>query len=182
MILTPKIIARLVVLIVLAVLLQVTFFSRVAVFHVSPDVLPAVIASLGLLGGSMSGAVLGFSAGFLLDCLLIAPLGGSSLVLMATGYLAGLFRERFEITSALLPPILIALFTLFAELGFGAVELMLGVDSSVSGLVVRDMLVKSVFAFFLGWPIYLGIKRLLRPAIVEEPERRQRRRPTVLGA
>lgn len=182
MILTPKILARLVALVIVAVLLQVTFFSRVALFHVSPDVLPAVIASLGLLGGSMSGAVAGFSAGFLLDCLLIAPLGGSSLVLMATGYLAGTFRERFEITSRFLPPLLIAGFTLFAELGFGAVELALGVDSTVSALVVKDMLVKSVFAFFLGWPIYLGVKRLLRPAIVEEPERRQRRRPTVLGA
>ena len=182
MILTPKILARLVALVILAVLLQVTFFSRVALFHVSPDVLPAVIASLGLLGGSMSGAVAGFSAGLLLDCLLIAPLGGSSLVLMATGYLAGLFRERFEITSAFLPPLLIAAFTLFAELGFGMVELMLGVDSTVSGLIVKDMLVKSVFAFFLGWPIYLGVKRLLRPAIVEEPERRRRSRPTVLGA
>ncbi len=182
MILTPKILARLVALVIVAVLLQVTFFSRVALFHVSPDVLPAVIASLGLLGGSMSGAVAGFSAGLLLDCLLIAPLGGSSLVLMATGYLAGTFRERFEITSRFLPPLLIAAFTLFAQFGYGAVELMLGVDSTVSGLIVMDVLVKSVFAFFLGWPIYLGVKRLLRPAIVEEPERRQRRRPTVLGA
>ena len=182
MILTPKILARLVVLVLLAVLLQVTFFSRVALFHVSPDVLPAVIVSLGLLGGSMTGAVSGFSAGILLDCLLIAPLGGSSLVLLSCGYLAGLFRERFEVTSPFLPPLMIALFTLFAELGFGAVELMLGVDSTVSALVIKDMLIKSVFAFFLGWPIYVGIKRLLRPAIVEEPERRRSRRPTVLGA
>jgi rod shape-determining protein MreD len=181
-ILTPKILARVVLLILIAVLLQVTFFSRVAVFHVSPDVLPAVIVSLGLLGGSMTGAVSGFSAGILLDCLLIAPLGGGSLVLLSVGYLAGLFRERFEVTSKFLPPLMIALFTFFAELGFGAVELMLGVDSTISALVLKDMLVKTVFAFILGWPIYLGVKRLLRPAIVEEPERRQRRRPTVLGA
>ena len=44
------------------------------------------------------------------------------------------------------------------------------------------MLLKSVFAFFLGWPIYLGVKRLLRPALVEEPTVRRSRRPTVLGA
>jgi rod shape-determining protein MreD len=181
-ILTPKILARLAVLVLLGVLLQVTFFSRVALFHVSPDVLPALIVSLGLLGGSMTGAVAGFSAGILLDCLLIAPLGGGSLVLLSVGYLSGLFRERFEVTSPLLPPLMIALFTLFAELGFGAVELMLGVDSAISTLVIKDMLIKSVFAFFLGWPIYLGVKRLLRPAIVEEPERRRGRRPTVLGA
>ena len=101
-------------------LLQLSFFSRVTVFHVSPDVLPAVVVSLGLLGGSLTGAVSGFSIGFLVDCLLILPLGGSSLVLLAAGYLAGLFRERFEIRSVLLPPLLIMVLTLFAELGFGA--------------------------------------------------------------
>jgi hypothetical protein len=72
--------------------------------------------------------------------------------------------------------------TLFAELGFGAVELMVGVDTAVSGLVVRDLLVKSIYAFVLGWPIYLGLKRLLRPALVEESAPRRPRRPTVLGA
>lgn len=182
MILTPKILVRLVAIVVLGVLLQLSFFSQVALFHVSPDLLPVLVVSLGLLGGSMTGAVTGFSVGFLLDCLLVEPLGGASLVLLATGYLAGAFRERFEIHSALVPPLLCAGLTLFAELGFGAIELMLGVDSSVSGLVVRDLLIKAVYAFVLGWPIYLGLKRLLRPALVEEPTVRRPRRPTVLGA
>jgi hypothetical protein len=44
------------------------------------------------------------------------------------------------------------------------------------------MLLKSVYAFFLGWPIYLGVRRALRPALVEEPKLRRRRQPTVLGA
>ena len=64
-------------------LLQLSFFSRVALFHISPDVLPALVVSFGLLGGTMTGAVTGFSIGFLLDCLLIEPLGGASLVLLA---------------------------------------------------------------------------------------------------
>ncbi len=182
MILTPKILARLVAIVVLGVILQLSFFSRVAVFHTSPDVLPALVVSLGLLGGTMTGAVAGFSVGFLLDCLLVEPLGGGSLVLLATGYTAGLFRERFEIHSRLVPPLLCMGLTVFAELGFGAVELMLGGDATVSPLVVRDILIKGVFAFFLGWPIYLGLRRALRPALVEEPAVRRPRRPTVLGA
>lgn len=183
MILTPPIVARLAAVVVVGVLLQLSFFSQVALFHVSPDVLPALCVSLGLLGGSMTGAVCGFSAGLLLDCLLIAPLGGGSLVLMSAGYLAGLFRERFVIQSPLLAPLMCAVLTLFAELGFGAVELMLGLDdATVSGLVLRDILLKSAFAFFLGWPIFLGLRRLLRPALVEEPVIQPRRRPTVLGA
>jgi len=182
MILTPKILARLVAVVVLGVILQLSFFSQVAVFHTSPDMLPALVICLGLLGGTMTGAVAGFSVGFLLDCLLVEPLGGGSLVLLAVGYLAGLFRERFEIHSRLVPPLLCMGLTVLAELGFGAVELMLGGDATVSTLVVRDMLIKGLFAFVLGWPLYLGLRRLLRPALVEDRVVRRRKGPTVLGA
>jgi rod shape-determining protein MreD len=180
MILTPNILARLVAIVILGVILQLSFFSQVALFHVSPDVLPSLAVVLGLFGGTLTGAVCGFSLGFLLDCLLIVPLGGGSLVLLATGYFAGLFRERFEIHSALVPPLLCMALTLFAELGFGAVELMLGVDAPISTLVVRDILLKSIFAFFLGWGIYALLRRVLRPALVEEPTARPRRRPRTL--
>jgi rod shape-determining protein MreD len=181
-ILTPNILARLVAIVVAGVILQLSFFSQVALFHVSPDALPALVVVLGLLGGSLTGAVCGFSVGFLLDCLLIVPLGGGSLVLLATGYLAGLFRERFEIHSPLVPPLLCMGLTLFAELGFGAVEAMLGIDAPVSPLVIRDILLKSIFAFFLGWAIYALLRRALRPALVEEATLRRSRRPRVLGA
>ena len=182
MILTPNILARLVAIVIGGVILQLSFFSRVALFHVSPDLLPALVVVIGLLGGSLTGAVCGFSAGFLLDCLLIVPLGGGSLVLIAVGYLAGLFRERFEIHSPLVPPLLCMGLTLFAELGFGAVEMMLGFDAPVSTLIVRDILLKGIFAFFGGWVIYIGVRRALRPALVEEPMLRRNRRPSVLGA
>jgi hypothetical protein len=71
--------------------------------------------------------------------------------------------------------------TLFAELGFALVQVLLGVDAPVSPMIVRDILLKSIFAFFIGWPIYLGIRRLLRPALVEETKVRRRKQPTVLG-
>jgi rod shape-determining protein MreD len=181
MIVTPRIFARLAAIVIVGVLLQLSFFSRVALFHTSPDVLPTLVVSLGLLGGSMTGAVSGFSIGLLVDCLLVEALGATSLVLLSTGYLAGLFRERFEIHSALLPPLMCMGLTLFTELGYGAVQLMLGIDSQVSLLIVRDMLLKSAYAFFLGWPIYLVLRRVLRPALVEEPRVRRRRSPTALG-
>jgi rod shape-determining protein MreD len=181
-IVTPKIFFRLAAIALLAVLLQLSFFSRVTFFHVSPDVLPAAVVVLGLLGGPVTGAVAGFSIGLLADGLLADDLGGSSLVLLGIGYLAGVFRERFEIHSALVPPLLCMGLTFVAELGFAVVQLMLGVDAPISPLIVRDVLLKSIFAFFLGWPIYLGVKRALRPALVEEPRAQRRRAPRVLGA
>jgi len=182
LILTPKILARVVVIGLVGVLLQLCFFSRVELFHVSPDVLPALVVCLGLLGGSMAGAVSGFAIGLFLDCLLVEALGISSLVLLGIGYLAGLFRERFEIHSSLVPALLCMGLTLLAELGFGAVQLLVGVDSPLSVLIVRDVLLKSVYAFFLGWPLYLLLRRILRPALVEEPKVQRRRQPRVLGA
>ena len=56
------------------------------------------------------------------------------------------------------------------------------INPAVSEDDVREMLIQSIFAFFLGWPIFLGLRRLLRPALVEEPMVRRGRRPTVLGA
>lgn len=182
MIVTPQIVARVVAIAIAGVLLQLSFFSRVGLFHTSADILPALVVVLGLLGGSMTGAVVGFSIGLLVDCLTAGTLGASSLVLLAAGYMAGLFRERFEIHSSLVPPLLCMGLTLFAELGFGAVQVMLGVEAPVSVLVVRDLLLKSVFAFFLGWPIYLAVRRALRPALVEEPSGRRGRRPSAMEA
>jgi rod shape-determining protein MreD len=182
MILTPKIVARIAAIGFLGVLLQLSFFSRVELFHVSPDVLPALVVCLALLGGSLTGAVSGFAIGLFVDCLLVEALGITSLVLLGTGYLAGLFRERFEFHGSLVPALLCMGLTLAAELGFAAIQLLLGVDAPVSLLIVRDMLLKSVYAFFLGWPIYLLVRRVLRPALVEEPKVQRRRQPTVLGA
>ena len=145
-------------------------------------VLPLLVVCLGLLGGTMTGAVSGFAIGFLLDCLLIQPLGGASLVLIAVGYAAGMFRERFEIHSRLVVPLLCALLTFAAELGYGAIEAMFGIDTDVSVFVLRDILIQSAFAFFLGWAIYVGLRRLVRPALVDEATVRRTRRPTVLGA
>jgi rod shape-determining protein MreD len=182
MILTPRIVARIVAICMLGVLLQLSFFSRVELFHVSPDILPALVVCLGLFGGSLTGAVSGFGIGFFLDCLLVEALGISSLVLLGIGYLAGLFRERFEVHSSLVPALLCMGLTMLAELGFGLVQLLLGLDAPLSPLIIRDLLLKSVYAFFLGWPLYIGMRRALRPALVDDPKVQHRRQSTVLGA
>jgi rod shape-determining protein MreD len=180
-ILTPKIVVRITLIGLIGVLLQLSFFSQVELFHVSPDILPALVVCLALLGGSLTGAVAGFSIGFFVDCLLVEALGITSLVLLGVGYSAGLFRERFEIHNSLVPALLCMGLTLAAELGFAAIQLLLGIDAPVSLLIVRDLLLKSVYAFFLGWPIYLLVRRALRSALVEEPKVQRRRQPKVLG-
>jgi hypothetical protein len=71
MILTSGIIVRLAVLGAFVAIAQIVCFSKMDVFGSQPDVILLVVISLGLLGGSLTGAVAGFSIGLLMDSLLL---------------------------------------------------------------------------------------------------------------
>ena len=93
MILTPGIIARIAALGALVAVAQVVCFAKMDVFGTSPDIALLVVISVGLLGGSLTGAVTGFSIGLLLDCLLLETMGAFALTLLSVGYVAGRYRE-----------------------------------------------------------------------------------------
>jgi rod shape-determining protein MreD len=168
MIVTRRIALRIGLILVLTVLLQISFFSYLSFFGTAPDIVPVVVISLGLLGGGVIGAVCGFATGLLLDSALLETLGVSSLVLLSVGYLAGRYREGAEISNSLIPPLLIGGLTIAAVAGFAAIQLMLGVDTPVSLLVLREIFVKGLLAVLLAIPIYPLLRRALRPALVEE--------------
>ena len=175
MIVTWQIGMRLAGIVLLTVIVQVSFLSYLSILGATPDAVPVVIAVLGLLGGAVTGAVAGFATGILMDSLLLQTLGVSSLVLLSVGYLAGRYREQFEIDSAMAPALLIGGLTLLATAGFVGLQLMLGVEAAVSLLVVREIVVKALLAFLLAFPLYPAIRFALRPALVlEEPPTRRR--------
>jgi rod shape-determining protein MreD len=168
MIVTWRIGLRIALVMIVAVVLQVSFFSYLTLFGTTPNIIPLVAVSLGLLGGAMTGAVCGFILGFVLDAVLFATLGVSSLMLLAVGYLAGRYREGTEISNTLMPPLLIGVLTMAASAGFAAIQLMLGIDVQVSLLVLREIVVQGFLAFLLAIPFYPLIRRALRPAIVDD--------------
>ena len=168
MIVTPRIALRLGAILVAAVVLQVSFFSYLSLLGATPDFLSVVVACLGLLGGAVIGAVLGFVAGLLLDSVLLQTLGVSSLALLVVGYLAGRYRESAQVTRRLVPAILAGVLTLVGAAAFAAIQLMLGVETHVSLLVIREIVVKGILAFLLALPAYPLIRWALRPALVDE--------------
>ena len=167
MIITRRIAIRMTLVILLTVILQAAFFSQLSILGAAPNLVPVVVVTLGLLGGGVVGAVCGFIIGFLVDSLLLQSLGVSSLVLLSIGYLAGRYRERFEITDSRTPPLLAGGFTLLGLAGFAALQLMLGVESAVSLLVVREIFVQSLLAVLLALAAYPLIRRLLAPALID---------------
>lgn len=191
MILTPKIWARLVAVVLVTALLEVTFFSKVEWFGSTPDGAVLVVMTLGLLGGSVSGAVGGFSIGLLIDCMLMTTLGAFGASLMTVGYVSGRYRESVGRPQRGTLPMLGAGMTLLGIAAFAAIQIGTGVDADVSTLIVRDALVTTIFGAALAIPVFAVVRLALRPAVVEDrPEAARRRRrvpakapePTSTGA
>jgi rod shape-determining protein MreD len=182
MIVTWRIGIRLALILIVTVVLQISFFSYLTFFGTTPNVVPLMVVSLGLLGGGMIGAVCGFTAGLLLDSALLQTLGVSSLVLLGAGYLAGRYREGAEVSNSLIPPLLAGVLTTAAAAGFAAIQLMLGVHTPVSLLVLREIFVQGLLAVVLTIPIYPLIRRALRPALVDEGAVLSARSPITRGA
>ncbi len=169
MIVTRRIAARIGLVGLVAVILQVSFFSYLSFFGATPDVLSVVVASIGLLGGALAGAVTGFAVGLLLDSSLLQALGVSSLALMAAGYLAGRYREAFSLEGRIMPALVIGGVTLVATAIFAALQIMLGVSTQVSLLVFREIVVKGLLATLFALAIFPLVRRLFRSALVDEP-------------
>lgn len=168
MILTPQIIARLIALGILTAILQVTFFSKIELLGTSPDGAVLVVMTLGLMGGSVSGSVAGFSIGLLIDCLLMQTLGAFAAALLAVGYLSGRYRESVGEATRASVPVLGAAMTLIGVLAFAAIQIGTGVDAEVSARIIGDAVAKTVLGAALALPVYSLVRLVLRPALVED--------------
>jgi rod shape-determining protein MreD len=181
MILTPSMIARLSALGAFAAIAQVVCFSKMDIFGTSPDFAMLVVISLGLLGGSLAGAVTGFSIGLLIDCLLLQTLGGFALTMLSVGYVAGRYRETVGRPTRGAVVVLGGSLTLLGVVVIGAIQIGTGIDANVSFLVVRDAVIKSLLGALLAIPVLLLVRLVVRSALIDE-RRAARRRPVARPA
>ena len=168
MIVTPRIVFRLVLIVLISVLLQIGFFSQVPLLGSVANLLPVVVVAIGLLGGAVTGAVPGFATGLLLDAMIGGTPGVASLALMAAGYLAGRWREGYDIVSSLVPPLLTGALTALAALIYGSLTLTLGVDAPISILALREVFVQGLLGILLAVPVFPLVRRIVRPALVDD--------------
>ena len=174
---TPGAFVRVALLLVLAVVLQISTLSQMPILGGHFDVVVLVVAAVAYYAGSLSGCAVGFAAGLLLDLLTGATMGASSLVLTAVGYGVGRFRELRDPSHGLLPLAAGAIATGAWVLAFAAVSFMLDVGATVSPLVLREMLVTVLLNTLLALPVFVGCRALLRPVLAVDPrELRARRR------
>jgi rod shape-determining protein MreD len=172
---------RLVLLGFLTVVLQQSAVSQISIFGVSADLTPLVVMSVGLLTGSLLGAVTGFGIGLFVDLVLVQTLGVTSLLYIAIGYWSGRLRELRDPAHGLVPLVVGAVATAVAGIGMALIQILLGVDAPVSLLLVQQLFVTVLVNTLIALPVYMLVRRIIQPVLPDDPRRRRRRAYTTGG-
>ncbi|MGO9489774.1 MAG: rod shape-determining protein MreD [Solirubrobacteraceae bacterium] len=178
---SPALLLRLAALAVLVVFFQIGVVSEVPVFGVNADLTPLLVAFIGLLCGSLTGAVAGFAVGLLVDLALLQTLGLTSLVFTLIGYWSGRLRELRDPQAALTPLLVGAGASAAALIGYSLMEFLLGVDAPVSFELLRQIVLGTLVNTIVALPMWAIVRRVLEGALPEDPRRRRRRRAYTTG-
>jgi rod shape-determining protein MreD len=176
-----RLILRLAVLAFATVVIQQAAISQISIFGVSADVGPLVVMSVGLLAGSMAGAITGFGIGLLVDIVLVQTLGVTSLLYIAIGYWSGRLRELRDPAHGLVPLAMGAAATAFAGVGMALIQFLLGVNAPVSLLLFQQIFITVLVNSLIALPVFTIVRRLIRPTLPDDPRRRRRRAYTTGG-
>jgi rod shape-determining protein MreD len=176
-----KLILRIALLSLVAVLVQETVISKISIFGVDADITPLVVMSIGLLCGSMTGAVTGFFIGLMVDTVLVQTLGVTSLLYITIGYWSGRLRELRDPAHGLVPVACGAAATAVTGIGMTVIQFLLGVDAPVSLLLAQQIFLTILVNTLISLPVYAIVRRIIIPALPDDPRRRRRRAYTTGG-
>jgi rod shape-determining protein MreD len=153
---------KVVVLLFVAAIMQVSIFAQVHILGGMPDFLLVMLVAVALLRGAVVGAFGGFFAGLLVDTASLGQLGLTSLVLTIAGYWIGRYgettgRDRFHA-----PFLSVAVVTVLYSVGLLIVHFVLG-ERAPAGAMFRGLLPAIAMNLLLTAPVYALVRRLLRP-------------------
>ncbi len=178
---SAKLVLRLVLLALVTVVIQETAVSQVSIFGISADLTPLMVMSVGLIAGSMTGAVMGFATGLLVDTVLVQTLGITSLLYIAIGYWSGRLREVRDPAHGLVPVAAGAAATAVAGIGMTIIQFLLGVDAPVSLLLAQQIFITVLVNTLIALPVFAVVRKIIQPTLPEDPRRRRRRAYTTGG-
>jgi rod shape-determining protein MreD len=174
--LAPATFVRTGLLVLLTVVVQLSGFAQMQILGGNIDLIPLVVGAVAIYSGSISGAIVGFCTGLLIDLALGQNLGATSLVLTALGYGVGRYRDLRDPAHGLMPIPVAAASTFGYLLAVAAVSFMLEIGASVSPLVLREAIITVLLNVAIALPFFALVRRVLRPVLAVDPLARMRRR------
>ena len=142
-------------------LLQVVIVSSLVIAGGAPDLLLVVVVALGLLRGSVPGALLGFVGGLVVDFVTLGTLGVTSLILTLAGFWAGRYAETTGRDRRLAPVIAVGTITVLAG-AFGFVlHYLLDEEVVASHALVTALIPAFLLNVALALPVHALVRRLV---------------------
>ncbi len=147
--------AKVVALLVVAVLLQVIVVSHVSILGVTGDLFLILTVIVAVSRGSLEAAVFGFFAGLIADIAYFSPLGVRSLVYVLAGYLVGVFVARFAISKPWSVVLLSGVTSFLAQFMYGLFQYVMGPRGGFLTMIGTQMLPEMVLDALITAPLYV---------------------------
>jgi len=152
---------RLVGLLLIAILFQVTLASDLRIRGVAPDLMLLVAICAGMAGGPELGGTVGVAAGLLTDLFLqTTPLGLSALTYCLIGFAVGLLRGGALRESRLLTPMIATVASAAGVVLFVVIGAMVG-QSQLSDLGPRRIVETAVIVALMNAVLALPVARVV---------------------
>ena len=144
-----------------AALLQVVIVSSLVITGGAPDLLLVVVVALGLLRGSVSGAVLGFVGGLVVDLVTLGTLGVTSLILTLVGFWAGRYAETTGRDRRLAPVIAVGTITVLAGMFGYVLHYLLDEEVVASHALVNALVPAVALNVALALPVHALVRKIV---------------------
>lgn len=144
-------IARLSLVLVLALTIQTSWLADLRPFGETGDLLLLLAIAAGMAGGPVRGAVVGFVAGMAMDLVLLSPFGLSSLTYLTVGFVVGTVHDGVLRSAPWIPVLVTFLASVLGIVFFVMLGQLVGQQFRVPNLP-RIVLVTSVMNTLLAFP------------------------------
>lgn len=158
---------RIPLVVVLALVFHLTLFHEIRVAGAQPDGMLLIAIAAGIVGGSESGAIVGFLAGAAADLFLLAPFGLSSLAYCLVGFGVGSVQSAILRSTWWIPVVT----TVGATASAVVLYALLGTMVGQASMVEPRLLVTAVLVGLLNAPFSLVAIRVLGWSLRGDPER-----------
>ncbi|MHB0866986.1 MAG: rod shape-determining protein MreD [Thermoleophilia bacterium] len=151
----PLFMLRVIFLVLLGVVLQITVAPHINVLGAKPDSALVFVVCIALLRGPVWGAAMGFVMGLLVDVALLQTLGISSFLFTLAGYVSGRYGEGVDTDSWVPPLITVFLCTMVVQFLNAVIMFLLGIEAAVSFILLRVVLPTAVLNALLAPPLFV---------------------------
>lgn len=145
------------ILIIVNFILQTTFLQHIEIMGIKPNTMLILIISFSFIRGQVEGIMIGFFCGILVDIFFGTFLGLNAIIGVITAYLSGFFYNDYYKQSSIIPFSLTLGFTIFYELLFYLINILLKGYPNIFYFFIKLVLPEAIYTALLSLIIYKGL-------------------------